>query len=77
MKKWLNEKASLEGVRSRAQQANHILAHPWIDPLSREKLPLRSLPLAPDEIEMGFSTDSTGEVRVDLNTYHEHIRAGT
>jgi hypothetical protein len=26
---------------------------------------------------MGFSTDSTGEVRVDLNTYHGHIRAGT
>jgi hypothetical protein len=39
MKKWLNEKASLKGVRSRAQQANDTLAHPWIDPLSRENLP--------------------------------------
>ena len=37
----------------------------------------RPLPLTPDDHAMGLSMDSTGEVRVDLNTYSQHMRRKT
>ncbi|MGF6165031.1 RHS repeat-associated protein [Pseudomonas sp. 2725] len=63
---------------SKSSSASQRYSGPPVDRSTKPRKPAsRSLPLAPDEIEMGFSTDSTGEVRVDLNTYHGHIRAGT
>lgn len=37
----------------------------------------RPLPLTPDELEMGFSIDSFGDERVDLNRYIEYTRGKT